>query len=197
VTFCIALMQKTVFWGSTVDADLLRRPFLKGHFIGIAKDLEDKCPDCTFVTMVRPADGRIESYCNHLYNFTASFTPEVPPIFRWDVQARAGVAIEILYTETEADFFLERNPSTTRAIINFADFAKDPISAFKVISKVCELNYNEEIGEIAVAKMNESRAAKPKYKIDRKLEELGVSRARLKELQDPVIAKMIAAAYKI
>mmetsp|Transcript_35567 Transcript_35567/g.93353 ORF Transcript_35567/g.93353 Transcript_35567/m.93353 type:complete len:513 (+) Transcript_35567:52-1590(+) len=192
--YLLAVMKKTVYYekGSPTT-----RCFVKGHFVGVGADIEARCPDASFVTSVRPADARAESYINHLYNFLTNCNEEMCPYHRWPTLARAGTAIEVLYTESEARFYLEKGAKTKRVIYNFTDFTNDPNGTLKAVLEEIGLQFDAEKAEKAVSKMMEARKHRPIYQIDRKLEELGVSRKYLMEIQTPVIDSMIAAAITV
>ena len=127
---------------------------------------------------------------------TKKFQYQLPPGHRWPTLARAGTAIEIFYTEKEAEFYTQRSPRTTRAVFDFADFVSDPVKAYKGMCKVLDIKYVAEKGVAMVENMQAKRAVRPKYLINRKLEELGIDRAYLIAMQEPFIEKLRSVAYK-
>ena len=166
---------------------------IKGHYLAAAELLFEKFPDSRFVDMARDLNSRMQSLANFLLVVYVSMPGAE---FDLDDQLWASVSefvlrSELSYSEHEMEFYKD-SPCGRKCVICFKDYVKDPMRSLAQVYRVaCDLDaVPPEMLAIHTSESNQSEhksRVKAKYKINRKLSELGVDMEEFKNL--PLVRK--------
>jgi hypothetical protein len=163
--FIDRLGRKTVLQGGLVDGRP-RRLLVKGHFLMVARALEQRYPEARFLTVLRAPEQRLQSLINFLR--CQPTDPACGPI-PWPLLVEQVPEMEARYNLEELAFFTEEGPAR-RVVIPFRDYVADLEGTLSRVYLGC-LDQAELPAHVPRSHAPRQRHS---YMVDRSLEQLGL-----------------------
>ena len=183
LSFMDCIMRKIYYYRGKPSQHVL----VKGHFLMIAKALEQQYPESNFFTVVRDPTERFQSFINFLRIISMHYG--LSPA-SWRVLRDYTLETQIPYCEEEMIFYNQSEGN--KLVIPFSLYANNLTATLEKIYSLCNLTIPEHMMSMANRVQHTShdrseRRANYNPKLNRNLASVGVDEEKLREQLDDYI----------